>query len=89
MSAMNGSAVLARTKEAIYVRLPDEVATVIDGCSCDYCKKSGLPPKWDTLVVPLEYDPKNHPRGDWCHTVHMPDPETLREAMRKKGLLVA
>jgi hypothetical protein len=90
MSALNGAAVLVRTQEAIYIRIPDSIASECGGCSCDYCKRhSENTPRWDTLVVPLQYERKQHPRPDTAWTVHMPDPETFREAMRKKGLLVA
>jgi hypothetical protein len=84
MSALNGADVLVRTTEAIYIRIPDSIASECEGCCCDYCKKHPEnTPRWDTLVVPRV---AKHGR-DWCCTVHMPDPETFRKAMRKKGRL--
>jgi hypothetical protein len=69
---MNGMRILARTADAVYIRIPEALQVpsgFADGqCSCGRCDGSG---KWDTLVVPAE-------SGDWfqsrfTYTVHMPD----------------
>lgn len=66
-------AVIARAKDAVYLRLPRELQRDCDGgCACDHCRKEPALAKWDTLVVPT----KPFPRGghDWSYTVHLPDP---------------
>lgn len=69
----------------VYVRIPAEHSTPIDGgCCCDYCKAHpALVPRWDTLAVCAE-------RGDYSWTVHYPDPRPMmpiekdrRERIRK------
>lgn len=56
--------VLARTEDAVYLRLPVELQRTIEGgCSCPHC---GGRATWDTLVVPTQLNAHTH-------TVHMPD----------------
>ena len=54
----------------VYVRIPRDVATAIDGgCCCEYCKAHPEEiPQWDCLAVCDEY-------GDHSWTVHYPDPK--------------
>ncbi len=69
-NAFNGLPILARTKDAIYVRLPESVqaesAFAGAKCTCGHCDGSG---KWDTLVIPVQGTRHN----DSTYTVHMPD----------------
>jgi hypothetical protein len=72
--------VIARTNDAVYLRLPHELQRDIDGgCGCDHCKKNPALAKWDTLVVPTEVH-------DHSWTVHMPDATVsdFREYIRRK-----
>jgi len=75
-------AIIARTKDAIFVRLPEFLQRSCDGCSCDYCKAHpDKTPAWDTLVVPIRCDPR---KADFTYTVHMPDPQTFKAYMASK-----
>jgi hypothetical protein len=87
METMNGSMVIARTKDAVYLRIPDSLAALAgDGsCDCPHCKRSGKPAKWDTLVVPTK-GPSNHYRADCAYTVHMPDPCEFIRIMQEKAI---
>jgi hypothetical protein len=77
---LNGAAIIAQAKDAIYLRIPRSLAKDIElGCSCDYCKAHpDKTPKWDTLCVPL--------KGSYQYacTVHMPDPKSFREYIARK-----
>jgi hypothetical protein len=95
MAGMKGAAIIARTKLAVYVRIPRELQQqALDGkCDCLYCKSHpGETAMWDTLVVSTEAPPS---RGrDYAWTVHLPDPEVLtgsnpmdkRSQLKAKGL---
>ena len=73
---INGSMVIGRIKETIFIRLPQILQTPITGgCHCDYCKKEKkknplYASKWDTLAIS-----KNAPKkgNDYAWTVHMPE----------------
>lgn len=66
---MNGAAVIARTKDAVYLRIPLGLQRPIEGgCSCDQCRANPALAKWDTLLVPVSAT-----RSDYASTVHMPD----------------
>lgn len=86
LPSMNGATVLLRTKDAVYIRLPRDLAHPIAfGCSCDYCKAHpGEVPRWDTLLVPRSKPTKGN---DYVSTVHMPDFVGFIRAMRLKGQL--
>ncbi len=66
---MNGLNIIARTSEAIYIRLPRELQYqtpfASDGCTCGDCDGEG---RTDTLAVPIT--PVGH---DYTFAVHMPD----------------
>ena len=68
---LNGMRVIARTKDAIYLRIPkalqmtSQFISPDNKCSCGHCDGNGT---WDTLVVPANDNPH-----DWASTVHMPD----------------
>jgi hypothetical protein len=64
--------IIARGPDAIYIRIPREIASdITGGCDCERCKAHPHEtPQWDALCVPLEGDLKR----DYTHTVHMPDP---------------
>lgn len=83
----------ARETGAIYIRLPEQVAAVIDdGCDCAYCKAHpGKPARWDTLVVPGGNDERQahacdlsgaRLRGRRC-TDHPRDPSSASEQKRR------
>ena len=62
--------IIARTKDAIYLRIPKAVQMTsqfngLSGCICGYCDGLGT---WDTLMVPI-----SKTTHDWASTVHMPD----------------
>jgi len=80
-ATMNGTAIIAETKDAVYVRIPPafQVKAGDGKCSCPHCEQSGSVAMWDTLVVPKV--PKSH--GDFAHTVHMPDPEAFKAQLAK------
>ena len=87
---MNGAAVIARTKDAVYIRIPEGMAKEIEGgCDCEWCKQhAGRKPLWDTLVV-SKARPERMRRmrtSDYAWTVHMPDPVTFNAAIRMKGV---
>lgn len=63
--------VIARTRTAIFLRLPLEMQLDCGGCDCAHCKRNPALAKWDTLCVPLQNRERHH---DYAHTVHMPDP---------------
>jgi len=62
--------VIALTKDAVYLRLPQELQRDCGGCACQHCKRNPELAKWDTLVVPFGTDDK-YQRS---YTVHMPAP---------------
>jgi hypothetical protein len=64
---LNGMEVIARTKTAIFVRLPKELQTSAGECSCIHCK--GQEGFWDTLGIPLA---KSGHFRDATWVVHMP-----------------
>lgn len=69
-------AVLATTKDAVYLRLPRELQRPIEGgCQCEHCAKDyHATPAWDTLVVPTVEPLRNSRYSDWHSTVvHMPE----------------
>lgn len=75
---MNGAAVIGRTRDTIFVRLPDALQRPCGTCRCPYCTAHPeRPPMWDTLAVSVE---KSHP-VDYTWTVHMPDPSSVRDAI--------
>ncbi len=59
--------VIARTKDAIYIRLPRAVQISRGPCSCGKCDGQGFN---DTLVVATKPDKRSN---DYTYTVHMPD----------------
>jgi hypothetical protein len=62
----------------VYLRIPDELATEIDGgCCCEYCKAHPMEtPRWDTLAV-------CDSRTDHSWSVHYPDPRPITPIERK------
>jgi hypothetical protein len=76
--------VIARTKDAIYLRLPLELQRDTGGCDCPVCKKDPTKAKWDTLVVPTKGGRTYH--DEHSGTVHMPDGSVdgFVEYMRRK-----
>jgi hypothetical protein len=55
----------------VYLRIPRELQSPCDGCSCAYCTAHPAEiPAWDTLAVCAE-------RGDHSWTVHMPAPPPM------------
>ncbi len=77
-------AVLAVTKQAVYLRLPSALQRTIDGgCDCTECKgKPGVVPAWDTLVCPIDS------KLGSSYTVHMPDGSipAFKAYVKAKGL---
>jgi len=63
----------------IYLRIPAELATPIDGgCACDWCKAHPtVVPTWDCLAV-------SDTHGGHSWTVHYPDPKISTEE-RNRG----
>jgi len=60
--------VIARTGDAVYLRLPKELQRSIEGgCNCPQCKADPTLAQWDTLVVSTDQ------RSAFSSTVHMPD----------------
>lgn len=84
---MNGSTVLGRWRNTIFIRIPRQLQEPCRlGCSCDYCKAHpNEVPAWDTLAVGAT-SPKTN---DYAWTVHMPDPSTLWENERKERAAMA
>lgn len=77
---MNGCAVLTRSDEAIYVRLPRELQVSAFGpCSCGKCDGEG---RFDTLMVPINPGPH-----DYVTVVHLPDAGIagFNDAMKRMG----
>lgn len=76
--------ILARTKDAVYLRLPLEMQRDAGGCSCEQCKQDPALAKWDTLCVPVTG------AYEHAHTVHMPSGAVaqFKQHMRERGLLV-
>lgn len=77
-TTMHGAAVLARSADSIFLRIPDSLAEPIKGgCGCDYCKANPRQvPKWDALCIPAT-EPK---KGvDYAAHVHMPDASQHRK----------
>lgn len=76
--------VIERTKEAVYIRLPEELQRSAGKCSCSAC--NGQEGKWDTLVVPVKNGRKHS--NDWTYTVHLPDQSLprFRQYNREHGL---
>ncbi len=72
--------VIARTNDAVYLRLPLELQRDCGGCSCPHCKVNPDLAKWDTLVVPLGLH-------EHSYTVHMPDGSiaSFNEYIRRMG----
>jgi hypothetical protein len=70
--SLNGMSIIARTKEAIYLRIPKELQQPAGKCTCPHCK--GADAFWDTLAVPIAPPQRN----DTAWTVHMPDPTLFR-----------
>lgn len=68
-------AIIAQTKDAIYLRLPLELQRDCGGCDCRHCKLNPALAKWDTLVVPVRGPTRpGDAYNDWhTWTVHMPD----------------
>jgi hypothetical protein len=72
---LNGMTVIARTADAVYLRIPADlqVPSAFAGkCTCGNCDGSG---KWDTLVIGTETPKRvNGVRpADYAWTCHMPD----------------
>jgi len=76
--------VIARAKDAVYLRLPPELQRDCGGCNCPQCTKNPELAKWDTLCVPIT-PPGNH--SDFSHVVHMPDGsvQAFIDYVRKTG----
>lgn len=89
--ALTSMRVLAVTKEAVYVRLPEALRRVAGDtpCSCDVCKGE-TPGLWDTLVIPTVPTKKRGYFDEHTYTVHMPDASVqgFREYWKGKGKLV-
>lgn len=85
MNNLTSMRVIARTKDAVYVRLPRELQRDAAGCGCEHCKKDPALAKWDTLVIPTE---ETRRAFDFTWTVHMPDGavNAFREYVRKNNL---
>ena len=67
-ASLTAMPIIARTKDAVYVRLPKKLQRVIEsGCDCNECRKDPNLAKWDTLVVPLSVI---YPS---TYVVHMPE----------------
>ena len=86
---LNGMEIVARTEDAIYLRIPKAVQMTSQfakgQCSCGKCDGQGT---WDTLAIPL----KPTDGKEWAYTVHMPDPKWFLEMVSKntrKGALGA
>ncbi len=67
---LNGMKVIARTAQAVYLRIPQAVQITsqfagMSECKCGHCDGLGT---WDTLMVPVNPGPH-----DYASTVHMPD----------------
>lgn len=77
LTSPNGMEVLARTKDAVYLRLPRGLWGKRGGkCTCGQCDGSGY---FDTLVVPTNAPgPKTRQKPDYAYTVHMPN-KAVRE----------
>ena len=79
MATMNGQPFFtAKNGGAIYVPLPRDVATPIDGgCGCSFCKAHpDITPAWDTVVIPLNEPHRCGVDGcerTWTTTVHFPE----------------
>ncbi len=86
MESLNGMAVIARNKTAIYLRIPREHQVPTGGCSCEHCKKDPSLAMWDTLVISLE-SPDSRKSNDYAYTVHMPDAQVqeFKDYCRKNG----
>lgn len=85
---VSGMNVVARTKEAVYLRVNDSLRERTDyhhsgaRCTCDFCaNRKDQDSMWDTLCVPLKKPKKGN---DYAHTVHMPEPWKFQEYMDKK-----
>jgi hypothetical protein len=71
--------VIARTEDAVYLRLPKELQRPIDRCVCPYCDShKHESPAWDTLCVPVS-------GAGYASTVHMPDPLEFEAAIKRNG----
>lgn len=83
MTTLNGMPIIARTKDAIYIRIPRELQKPCDGCECSYCKAHPREtPGWDTLAVTRDKGAIHE--STW--TVHMPDPKSFLEYVQKHSL---
>lgn len=71
-NVLNGMSVILRTKDAVYLRMPQKLWEPIT-CDCETCKRNNRRGYWDTLVVATKRDPK---KNDYAWTCHMP-PETI------------
>jgi hypothetical protein len=67
MNSINGSAVIGRRGNTIFIRLPRELWRSCGVCRCDVCK--GGEGYWDTLAVAATHEPG---RNDYAWTVHYP-----------------
>lgn len=87
--SMNAQSVILRTKDAIYVRIPSNLAVPMDfRCACDWCKENpDKPSAWDTLMIPAKRIKKY--AHDFVTAVHMPDPEPMRQYAKQAGTFVS
>jgi hypothetical protein len=87
---MNGASVIARARDTIFVRIPEQLQAPIDGgCCCDYCTKAKernqfYTPRWDTLAIGASRIPDGVHKNDFVSTVHMPDPSRWYEIEREE-----
>ena len=69
----NGMRVMGQRGGVVFMRLPPELQTPIDGCRCPYCAAHpDRPPMWDAVAVSTV-------KLDHTWTVHMPDCRDARE----------
>jgi hypothetical protein len=72
----NGMTVLGRRDNTLFMRLPAELQTPCNGCSCPWCKAHPEAiPMWDTLAVAIQ---KSGAGSDTTWTCHMPNPLDAR-----------
>src|SRR5258708_5311515 len=79
-NVLNGMSVIARAKDAVYLRIPKELQVPCNGCDCPYCKAHlNEVPSWDTLGVPTA-----NKRLNTAWTLHMPNPAEFQRIYDSK-----